>query len=45
MDKTADESISTLASAAHSRVRQEIISGVIPPGSRIHIRELCARMG
>ncbi len=38
-------SAGTLASAAHARVRAEILSGAIPPGSRIHIRALCARLG
>lgn len=35
----------TLASTAHARVRAEILSGAIAPGSRLHIRELCARLG
>ena len=38
-------SAGTLASAAHARVRAEILSGVIAPGSRLHIRELCGRLG
>ncbi len=38
-------SVGTLASAAHARVRAEILAGVIAPGSRLHIRELCGRLG
>jgi len=43
--KTLDEPTFTLASTAHARLREEIISGTIAPGSRIHIRDLCDRMG
>jgi GntR family carbon starvation induced transcriptional regulator len=35
----------TLASEAHARLRTEILSGAIPPGSRLHIRDLCDRLG
>jgi DNA-binding GntR family transcriptional regulator len=33
----------TLASTAYGRLRREIIAGEIPPGSRLHTRQLCAR--
>ncbi len=35
----------TLASAAYARLRTEILSGAVPPGSRLHIRDLCERLG
>ena len=35
----------TLASEAHARLRAEILSGAIPPGTRLHIRDLCDRLG
>jgi DNA-binding GntR family transcriptional regulator len=33
----------TLASAAYGRLRREIIAVEIPPGARLHTRQLCAR--
>jgi DNA-binding GntR family transcriptional regulator len=35
--------VATLASAAYGRLRREIIAVEIPPGSRLHTRQLCAR--
>ncbi len=37
--------MSTLASTAYTHLRAELISGVIPPGSRMLIRPLCERLG
>ena len=39
----AESKVATLASAAYGRLRREIISVEIPPGSRLHTRQLCAR--
>jgi GntR family carbon starvation induced transcriptional regulator len=39
------ETTATLASAAFARLRTEILSGAVPPGSRLHIRDLCDRLG
>jgi GntR family carbon starvation induced transcriptional regulator len=38
-----DSKVVTLASAAYGRLRREIIAVEIPPGSRLHTRQLCAR--
>lgn len=35
----------TLASSAYGRLRLEIIAGDQVPGSRLHIKQLCARLG
>lgn len=35
----------TLASSAYAQLRQEIISGGQVPGSRLHIKQLCERLG
>ena len=35
----------TLASTAYARLRSDILAGVVPPGSRLHIRDLCDRLG
>ena len=40
-----NEISATLASEAHARLRTEILSGAVPPGSRLHIRDLCDRLG
>ena len=39
----AESKVATLASAAYGRLRREIIAVEIPPGSRLHTRQLCAR--
>jgi DNA-binding GntR family transcriptional regulator len=39
----AETKVATLASAAYGRLRREIIAVEIPPGSRLHTRQLCAR--
>jgi len=39
----ADAKVATLASTAYGRLRREIIAVEIPPGSRLHTRQLCAR--
>lgn len=41
----ADAPAGTLASSAYAQLRQEIIGGVLVPGSRLHIRQLCERFG
>jgi GntR family carbon starvation induced transcriptional regulator len=40
---TTESKVATLASAAYGRLRREIIAVEIPPGSRLHTRQLCAR--
>lgn len=35
----------TFASAAFNRLREEILSGAIPAGAKLHVRDLCDRLG
>lgn len=35
----------SMASAAYRRLREEIITGGLPPGAKLHIRQLCDRLG
>jgi DNA-binding GntR family transcriptional regulator len=35
----------TLASATYARLRRDVIEGAFPPGSKLRMRELCARYG
>jgi GntR family carbon starvation induced transcriptional regulator len=35
----------TLASLAYARLRTDILSGTMPPGRRLHIRDLCGQLG
>ena len=39
------DSSGTLATEAYERLRLDILSGAIAPGTRVHIREQCARLG
>jgi len=41
----ADAATATLASSAYGQLRQEIITGDQVPGSRLHIQQLCTRLG
>jgi GntR family transcriptional regulator, carbon starvation induced regulator len=41
----AQESHATLASAIHTRLRQDILRGVFRPGEKLAIEALCARYG
>ncbi len=40
-----NEISATLASAAYAKLRTDILSGAVKPGSRLHIRDLCERLG
>src|SRR5271155_5629741 len=42
---SAEAVAGTLASSAYGRLRQEIITGDQVPGSRLHIKQLCDRLG
>lgn len=39
------ESSGTRATEAYARLRRDILSGAIAPGTRVHIRDQCARLG
>jgi DNA-binding GntR family transcriptional regulator len=41
----ADGVAGTLATAAYGQLRQEILTGAQVPGSRLHIKQLCERLG
>ncbi len=41
----AETAAGTLASAAYGQLRQEILTGAQAPGGRLHIRQLCDRLG
>lgn len=41
--RPGDAKSATLASSAYGRLRREIIAVDIPPGARLHTRQLCAR--
>jgi GntR family carbon starvation induced transcriptional regulator len=43
--QSAEAVVGTLASSAYGRLRQEIITGDQVPGSRLHIKQLCERLG
>jgi DNA-binding GntR family transcriptional regulator len=43
--QAAETVAGTLASSAYGQLRQEIITGDQEPGSRLHIRQLCERLG
>jgi GntR family transcriptional regulator, carbon starvation induced regulator len=43
--QSAEAVAGTLASSAYGRLRQEIITGDQVPGSRLHIKQLCERLG
>jgi DNA-binding GntR family transcriptional regulator len=43
--EAADGSAGTLASTAYGQLRLEILNGTQVPGSRLHIKQLCERLG
>jgi DNA-binding GntR family transcriptional regulator len=43
--ETADAAAATLASSTYAQLREAIIAGEAPPGSRLHIKQLCERFG